>query len=251
MIESGLKRAATISFALHMAFIILTFFSIGRRATFVIPPPYVVSLVSPSENQGKTSRVPPAKKEIPAAKEVPPAKKETTAEPKGVRTVEKAPPKPKEDLTKYSEEKIAALKAQKEREEYLADRKSALEAKQKLARVKELGQVKSAVSVTARPAQGVTGPETGDPSLAGDYINSVRTLIEQEWVLPEALGKDLQAIITVKILKNGGLKIIGFERTSGDAIFDNAAVKAINKANPVPPPPYEMELGIRFSPVYD
>lgn len=249
MINPGLKRATAVSFVIHMAFISLMFVSIGRRSSFVMPQPYVVSLVSPAKSQVKASRIPPAKKDIPVVEEeTPPEKAVAPPKPEGVRTVEKAPPKPAEDLTKYSEEKIAALKARKERERYLEDRKSALLSKQKLAQVKRLGEAKSRVTVTARPTAGGPAPEIGQGSIVGDYIQSVRSRIEQEWVLLKTSGKDLQAIITVRVLKNGALKITDFEQTSGDAIFDRSAVRAIERASPVPPPPYEMELGVRFIP---
>jgi len=38
------------------------------------------------------------------------------------------------------------------------------------------------------------------------------------------------------------------EKSSGDLFFDRSALKAVTKASPVSPPPYEMEIGIRFFP---
>jgi colicin import membrane protein len=254
MIDPGLKRAAQVSFVVHMVFLSIMFISIGRSPTFTMPQPYQVNLVSPSESRLKASRIPPAKSDVPVVeekaaperatpeKEVPPPKAER------VRTVEREPAKPAEDLTKYSEEKIAALRARRESEEYKRDRMSAIRAKEKLARVKRLGEAKSSVEVTARPAAGVSAPEGAESPIVGGYIQTVQGLIEQEWVLLRPSTEGILAIVTVRVMKNGVLRISGMERSSGDAIFDRSAVRAVEKASPVPPPPFELELGVRFSP---
>ncbi len=257
MIEPGLKRAAKVSFILHMAFLSIMFISIGRRPNFTMPQPYQVNLVSPAESQPKASRVPPKKKDVPVVEEAAPATekaapKKAVPPPKAerVRTVEKEPKKPAEDLTKYSEEKIAALRAKKDREEYLKDRISALRSKEKLARVKKLGEAKSSVEVTARPAAGVSAPEGADSPIVGSYIHTVRGLIEQEWVLIQPVTEEIYAVVNVRVMKNGVLKITGIEESSGNAIFDRSAVRAVEKASPVPPPPFELELGVRFIPAH-
>jgi len=38
------------------------------------------------------------------------------------------------------------------------------------------------------------------------------------------------------------------EKPSGNVLFDRSALRAIAKASPVTPPPYEMEIGVRFYP---
>jgi len=241
MMESGLKRAAAASFIVHLLFIAVMFVSIGRRAPFVMPEPYAVSLVSPSEFRARAARVAPAK-EAPRAAE--------KGEPEGVRAVEKAPPpkkapKPAENLTKYREDRIAALQAEKEREEYKAGRIRELE---KLARVKKLGEEKG-VSATARAVGG--GPGIVD-AITGSYVDLVSSLIQQEWVfLLQPADSDLEAVVTVRVFKNGSLKITGIERSSGNAVFDRSAIRAVEKASPVPPPPFEMELGVRFIPMVE
>ncbi|MGD2081306.1 MAG: cell envelope integrity protein TolA [Nitrospirota bacterium] len=219
-----------------------------------MPQPYQVNLVSPSESRLKASRIPPSKSDVPVVeekaaperatpeKEVPPPKAER------VRTVEREPAKPAEDLTKYSEEKIAALRARRESEEYKRDRMSAIRAKEKLARVKRLGEAKSSVEVTARSASG--GPATDVPEgfIAGDYANMVSSLIHQEFVFMDPGVDDIFTTISIKVMKNGTLRITKIERPSGHALFDRSAVRAIEKTGRVPPPPYEMELGLRFCP---
>jgi colicin import membrane protein len=230
MIESGLKKAATVSFIVHLALISATFITIGRTPSFQMPSPYTVRLISPEKSAIKALRVPPPKKDAP--------------EPKGVRAVKEPPP---QKLKDYTEEKIAALRAKREREQYLADRLSAIEAKRKLAKVKEIGEQKATVEVTAKAVGEVAEPVEG--SIVGDYTDMVRSLIQQEWIYFDVKAEDIFAIISVRVLKNGELKITDIEQSSGDPIFDRSAVRAINKASPVSPPPYEMELGVRFIPI--
>ncbi|MEJ2323173.1 MAG: cell envelope integrity protein TolA [Nitrospirota bacterium] len=254
MIEPGLKRAAQVSFILHMAFLSIMFISIGRSPSFTMPQPYEVSLVSPPESHMKASRIPPAKSDVPVVEEkaapekVAPKKEVPPPKAKGVRTVEREPKKAAEDLTKYSDEKIAALRAKRESEEYKRDRMNAIRAKEKLARVKKLGEAKSSVEVTARPAAGVSAPEGAGNAIMGSYIATVRGLIEQEWVLIQPAKEGVYAVVTVRVMRNGVLEVSGMERSSGDALFDRAALRAVEKASPVPPPPFELELGVRFIP---
>lgn len=235
MIESGLKRSAAVSFIVHFTLISVTFITIGRTHSFQMPSPYTVRLVAPEKSAVKAQRVPPQKKEAAAV-----------PEPKGVRTVKEPPP---QKLKDYVDEKIAALQTKREEQQYLEDRLNAIEAKKKLAKVKEIGEQKATVEITTQ-AVGETGEEV-EGSIVSDYTTMVSSLIEQEWIYFDVKADDIFAIITIRVLKNGALEIKNIEEGSGDAIFDRSALRAINKASPVPPPPYEMELGVRFIPLHD
>ena len=52
----------------------------------------------------------------------------------------------------------------------------------------------------------------------------------------------------IKILKDGTTIVQNIEKSSGNSLFDRSALKALAKASPLPPPPYEMEIGVRFYP---
>jgi TonB family protein len=238
MIEYGLKKAAAYSFGAHFLLIIVTFFIIGRTPSIELPSPYTVRLVSPDESAVKALRVPPKKTHVPLAKE--PAAVEPS-----VKTVKAPPPKAVEDLTKYSDEKIAALQRERQRERERAEKQRKIDRMRKEAQVKELGATKASVSITAK-AVGDVG-EVSD-SILSDYVGTVSSRIRQEWVLAGTGREGLYAIITVKVFKNGTLKVTDIEYSSGDAVFDRSTLRAIEKASPVQPPPYEMELGVRFIP---
>jgi TonB family protein len=62
---------------------------------------------------------------------------------------------------------------------------------------------------------------------------------------------NLVAVIDAKILRNGNVDDIGFEKRSGNRYFDESAIKAIRKASPFPPLPEwikdnYIEVGVRF-----
>ena len=72
--------------------------------------------------------------------------------------------------------------------------------------------------------------------------------IWQQWVYPDTGKKDIEAIISVKILRDGTAIVQKVEKSSGNALFDRSAISALAKASPLPPPPQEMEIGVRFYP---
>ena len=85
------------------------------------------------------------------------------------------------------------------------------------------------------------------------YYSIVWSKIKAQWALPEGiLPKDnFVAVIAVKILRNGTIADLDFEKKSGNKYFDESAMKAIKKASPLPALPdwirgSNIELGIRF-----
>ncbi len=85
------------------------------------------------------------------------------------------------------------------------------------------------------------------------YYSLIWSKVRQEWVLPEGILHDdnLVAIIDAKILRNGKVDDVGFEKRSGNRYFDESAIKAIRKASPFPPLPEwikdnYIEVGVRF-----
>ena len=85
------------------------------------------------------------------------------------------------------------------------------------------------------------------------YYSIVWSKIKAQWALPEGiLPKDnFVAVIAVKVLRNGTIADLDFEKKSGNTYFDESAMKAIKKASPLPALPdwikgSNIELGIRF-----
>ena len=88
------------------------------------------------------------------------------------------------------------------------------------------------------------------------YRALVNEKIESNWALPERLsrGKDkLEAILVVRVRRDGNVFDIQFEQKSGDSYFDDSVLKAVLKSKPFPPfpdiySPKEEEIVIRFAP---
>jgi colicin import membrane protein len=85
------------------------------------------------------------------------------------------------------------------------------------------------------------------------YYAAVWAKIKGQWSLPrDILSKEnMESVIQAKILRNGAISDISFEKRSGNRFFDDSAMKAIKKANPLPPLPgwirdNSIEIGIRF-----
>ena len=80
--------------------------------------------------------------------------------------------------------------------------------------------------------------------------------IKESWAIPENLLKekvDLEAVIVLIIEKDGKIKKSWFEKKSGNELYDQMAMRAIKKAEPLPSIPGELnentlEIGIRFPP---
>ncbi len=93
-------------------------------------------------------------------------------------------------------------------------------------------------------------------SKLNEYYSMIWAKIKQEWTLPENLLKemvDLETIIVIIIERDGKIQRSWFEKRSGDVHYDQAAMRAILKADPLPSIPRELnettlEIGIRFYP---
>lgn len=85
------------------------------------------------------------------------------------------------------------------------------------------------------------------------YYNKVGAKIQSLWIYPGSSDKSLRTVITIKINKAGALMDYWIEKKSKDRTFDESAIKAIEKAAPLPPLPADynedsIEIGLRFCP---
>ena len=88
------------------------------------------------------------------------------------------------------------------------------------------------------------------------YRSLVPNHIENNWVFNEQLvgGRtDLVSVVVIKIMHNGEISDIWFEKKSGNAHFDDSAFRAVKKSNPLPQLPKGYlrpfyNLGLIFTP---
>jgi colicin import membrane protein len=126
---------------------------------------------------------------------------------------------------------------------------------------KAVGPAQGPIVATAGGGAGSgMGSGTGQGSGGGTpeqvYGGMVEAKIKQEWALPQNFPKgktQLEAIIVVIIERDGRVQKAWFEKKSGNASYDQMAMRAIKKAEPLPPFPRvfidnTFAIGIRFSP---
>jgi TonB family protein len=117
-------------------------------------------------------------------------------------------------------------------------------------------QKESARSKTSEAAHATGRPQRSDAEInaqINEYTGVVLSKVKQNWTMPQSLipEKNITAIIDVKILRNGALEYVGFEKRSGNRYFDDSALRTIKKSSPVPPLPYwikdnSIEISIIF-----
>jgi len=86
------------------------------------------------------------------------------------------------------------------------------------------------------------------------YYTEVWNAIRSRWALPTVLrSSSLEAVIILVIQRDGQILESRFEKRSGNEAFDDSAMRAVKKANPLPPfpeiySPRQAEIGVRFRP---
>lgn len=114
---------------------------------------------------------------------------------------------------------------------------------------KKVGSSASETNSQAQSSQ--NNAESGGEMNA--YYTLIWSRIKGKWALPQGIlpKTNIEAIIQARILKNGAVVDLGFEKHSGNRYFDESAMKAIKKASPFPPLPQwvrdnSIAVGIRF-----
>ena len=113
--------------------------------------------------------------------------------------------------------------------------------------------------VSANPGPQAKAPPS--PSASGEVTSSrmnayyalIWSRIKSQWALPRGILQtdNLEAIIDVKIQRDGSVSRLEIEKSSGNRYFDQSAVKAVRKASPFPALPAwiqdtSAEFGIKF-----
>ena len=219
----SLQKTVLLSFALHLTAFLIVFLILRQSNRIVMSSPYTVSLVSPNVltgiDKGKNNEdVVLETKEPSAPSDVPKKSK-------------KEPVKEK----KLIEDKISALAAKKKKIDTLS-------------KLHEIISLKAGGGKSSADSK-KTAPIAGKAHAPEDYSSRIMDGIQPYWNLPPGIGKKgLEAIVSIKILKDGTVIVLGIEKKSGNTLFDRSALQALAKASPLPRPPDEMEIGVKFHP---
>jgi len=231
-----LLKMVAVSLAIHIAIVVFLNFNPWPMIIKVRPTAYTVTLmpVSIPEPEIPKTPLPPVPKEekIKPVEKVKPIEK-----PKKDDIVEKVKKPPKESMKRLQE----ALEEIR--------KKAALDEIRKRVARKEREEDRSTAIPSAKTSLEME-------SKLNEYYSLVWAKIKGAWTIPENLLKemvDLETIIVLIIEPNGKVQKIWFEKKSGNALYDQSAIRAIKKAEPLPPIPKEwsddtLEIGIRFFP---
>jgi TonB family protein len=243
----SLNGMVFISCLLHVAILSLLFFTPSFPAPkMTFGPAYTVSLVSLPRNTLEQRSTSAAAKELMAVDRRPEAVMKKLLEPAPavpIRTIETRKKQERDpDLEKAMEEirkKAAATGASGQPQ-----------TKAVAGKVEKTDKTERA-AVPATPA-GQPGGAEMDAQMSA-YYTMIWSRIKGRWALPSGIlsGDVLEAVIDVTILRSGAVTETKFEKRSGNSYFDDSALKAIQRASPLPPLPAwigssSIDVGIRF-----
>jgi colicin import membrane protein len=235
----SLQKTALLSFGLHLIVFFVAVLIFRQSSHFIMPSPYMVNLVNPDVPHQMNRRevsVPRQQKQEPApASEIP--RKHT-------REITKDRDMAKE--MEMAEKKIAAIVTKRKIEEIEKTFKQ-----RSVISLNTRGDNKTIKPAVSKP--GNTSAQSVAPVSQGkifdDYYAKIIKEIWAQWRWNPDLGrKDIEAVVSIKILRDGTAIVQRIEKSSGNTLFDRSALRALTLASPLSPPPHEIELGVRFFP---
>ncbi len=148
------------------------------------------------------------------------------------RTVEKKKSRPAQDSNKYLEKAIANIKKR-------AGSQNAENADHLEKAIAAIGKKAGATGGSSSAGASGGGTSTGGSPALRIYQMEVEILIKSNWAFPDAQTnrKDIEAIVLLKVKNDGTVLDTDFIKPSGNDIFDQTVLKAIEKSKPLPPLP--------------
>lgn len=119
---------------------------------------------------------------------------------------------------------LARQKAEAERKRAEAERQRKEEEELLLAQMKEEQAALDAAKRTLLDQQQV------------EYISQIQSAVENKWIRPADLNKDLKTEVQVSQIPGGEVIRVTVSKSSGNVAFDRSVVNAIWKASPLPLP---------------
>jgi len=222
-------------------------------------PPAAVVTSKPVEEK------PPEKPavKVPEPKPVPVVKK-----PPEAVSLAPTPKKPKESLKQKTFDPEKIIDSAIERIEEKVEKTETDSVASAIDQLKR--KVAAAETRTGESGGGLSGAGTGPVGPAGGpgaggtrvqesiliYQAEIQYQIQKNWAFSQQLAGDntqLEAILAIKVLRDGEIEDIWFDKKSGNTYLDESAYKAVVKSNPLPPLPKDYmqpfyKIGLRFGP---
>ena len=207
-----IHKALGISILIHMAILVSMVVLPSITARKVYTPMYQVSLVTQPEPPQKKATVQPQKKKQPP-------KKSIKHEKKAVRP-KKTPPKKKVEKKQAAPERSISdvQKTIDEIRKKMASKERVVENRAKSVRVAEVKR--------------------------NAYLDAIAAHIQANWSLLQNEMENVGPLTTdvgLQIRRDGTVTQILIEKSSGDALFDDFAVRAVKRSTPLPPFPTELK----------
>jgi colicin import membrane protein len=190
------------------------------------PPPRVVEAPKPPPPKVEPEPVKPAPKPDIALREKPKPKPKPKPEPK-------AEPKPDLEAEKRMREQAAM-----EQQRMLASEEARETARDAERRERELRELLARQQADARS------------KALNDYISRIQAKVKANWILPQELAGNPEAVFNVIQLPTGEVLSARIAKSSGNAAYDAAVERAILKSSPLPLPQarelFSRELRLTF-----
>ena len=86
-----------------------------------------------------------------------------------------------------------------------------------------------------------------------EYYNKVHEMVQSRWTYPVTPSDDFELIVSIRLDRSGRVIKSWIEKSSGNRLFDESLLMAIQKASPFPPLPEGLkdetyDIGFRFCP---
>jgi colicin import membrane protein len=231
--EPGMGGSFVLSALVHIVLAAVLF--LGVRWQVHAPSTVEVELVDappPPAPVVEAPKPPPPKIE-PEVKPPPPAPKPDIVLREKPKPKPKPEPKPKDDL-----------ELKKRMQEQLASEQKALDQQRQERQLREL--------LAAQKADAARKATAARASALGDYIARIQAKVRGNWILPQDLQGNPEAIFLVTQLPTGDVLLIKLLKSSGNPAYDTAVERAILKSSPLPLPSdkalFDRELKLTFRP---
>jgi colicin import membrane protein len=227
-------------------------FSSSRRSVY--PSVITVDLVSAGAPAVRSAPVRPSK--APSVQSAPPVKPIKKVVPTGKKSPRKTDFKRKRSLKKKTiksskmvDQAVNSVKKRVEEDQA----KGYEDALQRLAQqVEKSGPVRTRGG--ARGGTAIGGGKVMDQLQV--YKTEIIFHIQKNWSFSEQLAGsrvNLEALLAIRIMPNGEIRDVWFDKRSGNTYLDESARKALLKSSPLPPLPSGfrepfLEQGLRFTP---